>query len=51
VDVDANVQWMNSDYTFRTVLTNVYHPVESQQMGWEMMFSDYIIRKVYNVTP
>jgi len=41
MDVDGNVQWIDSDYTIRTSSTlselcnpkKVYHPVESQQMG------------------
>ena len=54
MDVDANVEWMDSDYIIRKVLTisglcnpnSVNHPAESQQMGWEMLFPDYIIQKV-----
>ena len=50
--IDFNFQWMDSDYIIRTVFTHsrlylpkcVNHPVESQQMGWKMMFLDYIIR-------
>jgi len=55
--VDANVEWIDSEYITRTLFTLfglfnpkcVNHPVESQQMGWEMMFPDYIIRKVYKL--
>jgi len=28
----------------------VNHPVESQQMGWKMMFPDYIIHKVLKLS-
>jgi len=52
MDVDANDQWMDSDSIIRTVLTLsrlcnlkcVNHPIESQQMGWEMIFPNYGIR-------
>ena len=58
MDVDANVQWMDSDSIIRMAFTLsglrnpkcVNHPVESQQMGWEMMFLDYIIRKVLKLS-
>jgi len=54
MDVDAKVEWMDSDYIIWKVLTifglcnpnSVKHPVESQQMGWEMLFPDYIFRNV-----
>jgi len=44
--VDFNFQWMDSDYIIRTIFTHfglynpkyANHPVESQQMGWKMMF-------------
>jgi len=46
MDVYANVQWMDLDYTIRTSLTlfrlcnlkSVNHPVESQQMGEKWCF-------------
>jgi len=58
MDVDANFEWMDSEYIIRKVCTifglcnpkYVSHPVESQQMGWKMMFLDYIIRKVLKLS-
>jgi len=54
MDVDANFEWIDSEYIIWNVcsiswLINpkcINHLVESQQMGWEMIFPDYIIQKV-----
>ena len=58
MDVDANLEWMDSEYIIRKICTIsrlcnpkcVNHPIESQQMGWETTFPDYIIQKVLKLS-